>query len=121
MHSHPQILLVNDDEDALFLLHRTILREFPAASVIDRRSAQDALTFLETQRVDAIITDNQMPGMDGLSMVRAIRARDGTTLILMLTGSDQMKVPALAAGVNSFLSTGDWREIRRMIREMIPH
>jgi two-component system response regulator GlrR len=119
VHSHPRILVVNDDEDALFLLHRTILRECPDAAVTGLRSAGDALAFLETQQVDAIVTDNQMPGMDGLAMVHAIRARDPATIILMLTGSDQVKGAALNAGVNSFVSTGSWSEIRIKIRELL--
>jgi two-component system response regulator GlrR len=117
--AHPHILVVNDDEDALFLLHRTVLRECPDATVTGLRSAREALAFLEQQRVDAIVTDNQMPGMDGLAMVHAIRTRDPATVILMLTGSDQVRVAALSAGVNTFVSTGSWNEIRLKIRELL--
>ncbi len=74
---------------------------------------------LNTQAVDAIITDNRMPAMDGIEMVRLIRARDQRTPIIMLTGSEQLKATALAVGVTAFLASGSWDEIRRRIREVI--
>ncbi len=119
MVSKPTILLVNDDEDGLFLLEHAVSREFPSSSILKTRSAADALAMLNTQAVDAIITDNRMPAMDGIEMVRLIRARDQRTPIIMLTGSEQLKATALAVGVTAFLASGSWDEIRRRIREVI--
>jgi CheY-like chemotaxis protein len=110
---------VNDDEDAVFLLHRTIEREFAGATVSECRSGTDALQFLAGQPVDAIVTDNHMPGMDGLTLVRLIREQDVRTPILMLTGSDHMESAALGAGVTCFVSAGSWDEIRRKIRDLL--
>src|SRR5207237_9872893 len=110
MVSAPIILLVNDDEGGLFLLERAVRREFPAASILKSRNAADALGTLETQSVDAVITDNRMPAMEGIEMVRLIRIRDARTPILMLTGSEHIKAAALAAGVTAFLGSGSWDE-----------
>jgi two-component system, OmpR family, response regulator TrcR len=121
MLSAPRILLVNDDHDELFLLERTIAREFPAGVVWKSHSAEDALAFLAQQAVDAVITDNRMPLLGGLEMVRMIRAGDQRTPILMLTGSDEIKTAAFAAGVTAFLASGSWEAIRRQIRDLIKH
>jgi CheY-like chemotaxis protein len=115
----PRILLVNDDEDGLFLLEHAVLREFPGATILKSKSGPDALALLGTQPVEAIITDNRMPAMEGVEMVRLIRQRDGNTPILMLTGSEHMKAAALAAGVSLFVASGSWDDIRGRIRELV--
>jgi CheY-like chemotaxis protein len=112
----PRILLVNDDEDGLFLLERTLAREFPQGSIQKARGAAEALSLLDHAEVDAIITDNRMPAMDGIEMVRLIRARDAKLPIFMLTGSEHLRASALAAGVTSFLASGNWDEIRVWMR-----
>lgn len=114
----PQVLLVNDHENGLFLLERAVMREFPAAVVVKSRSAEEALAFWQHRKFDAIITDNRMPQMEGLDLVRAIRAVDRATPILMLTGSPQAEADARAAGVNDFLSSGSWDDIRARIRRL---
>src|SRR5438067_13610438 len=98
MPSAPRILLVNDDDDGLFLLEHAVAREFPGCEIIKCRNGPEALASLETQPVEAIITDNRMPAMEGVDMVRLIRQRDRHTPILMLTGSEQVKSAAFDAG-----------------------
>lgn len=115
----PQFLLVNDHENGLFLLERAVMREFPAAVVVKSRSAEEALGIWQNRKFDALITDNRMPHMEGLDMVRAIRAVDMDTPILMLTGSPQAEAEARAAGVNDFISSGSWDDIRARIRRLL--
>lgn len=115
----PQFLLVNDDDDGLFLLERAVKRDFPEAVVFKTKSPMQALEFCATQKFDAIITDNRMPEMDGLAMVQKIRARDAVTPILMLTGSHQLEAEAMRAGASDFVSTGSWEDIRQRIRRLM--
>ena len=112
-----RILLVNDDEDGLYLLERAVVGEFHSAAIWKSRSASEALELLHCQAVDLIVTDQRMQAMDGIEMVRLIRARDARTPILMLTGSEHLKTTALEAGVTSFLASGNWDVIRKGIRE----
>jgi CheY-like chemotaxis protein len=114
-----RILMVNDDEDALFLVSHAAKQEFPDAELITCRNADEALVLLRGQPVDAIVTDNRMPGTTGVAMVRAIRASDQTTIILMLTGAENVREEALAAGVTVFMSTGSWSEVREKLRELL--
>jgi CheY-like chemotaxis protein len=79
------------------------------------------LALLDAKPMDAIITDNRMPAMDGIEMVRLIRARDAKLPIFMLTGSEHLKASALAAGVTSFLASGNWDEIRAWMRTVLSH
>jgi CheY-like chemotaxis protein len=115
----PHVLLVNDNENGLYLLERAVLREYPAADVRKCQSAEEALGCWRNTRYDVIITDNRMPQMEGLDLVRTIRAEDGATPIMMLTGSPLVEADARAAGVSDFLSTGSWDDIRARIRLLL--
>ena len=115
----PQVLLVNDNENGLYLLERAVLREYPSAVVRKCQSAEEALGCWRNTRYDVIITDNRMPHMEGLEFVRLIRAEDGATPIMMLTGSPTVEAEARAAGVSDFLSTGSWDDIRARIRLLL--
>jgi CheY-like chemotaxis protein len=57
------------------------------AEVHDAGSAREALTTLESNRVDVIVSDIGMPGQDGYSLIREVRA---------LQAADKATVPALA-------------------------
>jgi two-component system, OmpR family, response regulator len=119
MKSDPRILVVNDDEDTLFLIVYAATQEFPGSEVLTCHNAAEALALVGIQRVDAIITDNGMPGMSGVAMVRALRATDVTTKVLMLTGSEQLRGAALGAGVDAFMVTGGLNDIRQGIRTLM--
>ncbi len=115
----PHVLLVNDNENGLYLLERAVLREYPAADVHKVQSAEEALQHWRMARFDVIITDNRMPQMEGLDMVRVIRAEDGATPIIMLTGSAHVEKDARAAGVSDFLSSDSFNDIRSRLRLLL--
>lgn len=83
-------VLVVDDQ----FINRTILERqlTPCGiNVVLCRSAAEALTTLEGAEFDAIVTDHDMPDMDGLALARQIRARGILTPIVLLSSN-----PALA-------------------------
>jgi CheY-like chemotaxis protein len=112
-------LLVNDDEDGLFLLEHAVKREFPEAETIACRNGSEALECLHRRCVDAVVTDNRMPAISGIELVRNIRATNRHMPIVMLTGSAEKRQEALAAGVTTFISSADWNDIRRALRETV--
>ena len=114
-----RILVLNDEEEALILLRHAMAREFPQAEVLNYSSAEDALGALRTERVDAVITDQRMPRMSGIDFVRRLRDAGMLIPIVMLTGSEEKKSEAIAAGVTTFISSASWSDIRRLIRRTI--
>lgn len=80
-----RILVVDDEQSFGALLSRTLRRlgHKPLVAV----HPTDALEMLETETVDAVITDIDMPVMSGIDLARAIRARRAEMPIAFCTGS----------------------------------
>jgi len=70
----PHILVVDDDK----LVRRSAARALTGAGfrATECRDALAALAALEVGDVDGILSDIHMPEMDGLQLLRAVRARD---------------------------------------------
>jgi len=99
------ILLVEDEPNMARSLARILTRRGYTVAVAN--NGQEALTQLAADRFQAVITDLNMPVMDGLSFIKAVRARDEYKFvpILMLTTESQadMKAQGKAAGATGWL------------------
>ena len=75
--------------------------------VIEAVDGQDGLNKARTQVVDLVLTDQNMPNMDGLTLIKSLRAMESykSVPILMLTteSSDEMKSQGRAAGATGWL------------------
>ena len=100
-------LLVVDDDDRI----RSLLKEYLSRAgfrVTGAADAAGARRMLELLDFDLMILDVMMPGEDGLSLTRAIRAEAGPksqTPILMLTarGMADERIEGLSSGVDDYL------------------
>lgn len=72
-------------------------------------NGQAALAALERERADLVLTDLQMPEMDGLELVDAVRARHAGTPVILMTahGSEELAVRALQRGAASYVPKRD--------------
>jgi DNA-binding response OmpR family regulator len=88
--SDPLVVLVADDDDDILLLVTTRLRR-DGFNVIQARDGDEALDLALEHRPDIAVLDIGMPGLDGLEVVRAIRADDATKdmRVLLLTAKAQ--------------------------------
>ncbi|MEY4512594.1 MAG: hypothetical protein RLZZ450_4716 [Pseudomonadota bacterium] len=98
-------ILAVDDDPAMLRLFATALSRAGYRS-IDAESGAKALAILETERVDAIITDLAMPGMPGLEFMRHVRERDPDLPILVITGAPAMDtaIGSIDIGVFRYLT-----------------
>lgn len=75
--------------------------------VTEATDGQDGLNKAKTKTFDFVLTDQNMPNMDGLTMVKSMRAlpQYKSTPIIMLTteSDDSKKAEGRAAGVNAWL------------------
>lgn len=67
-----EVLVVDDEPDSRLLLAHILRRA--GASVLQAKSGGEALTMLKTSRPQLIVSDIGMPGMDGHTFIRAVRA-----------------------------------------------
>jgi two-component system, chemotaxis family, chemotaxis protein CheY len=76
-------------------------------NVIEAADGQEALEKARSQQVDLVLTDQNMPRMDGITLVKQLRAIHAfaTTPMLILTteSSDEMKAKGKAAGATGWL------------------
>jgi DNA-binding NarL/FixJ family response regulator len=91
--------------------------------VIEAADGVELLQALSSERVDVVLSDIRMPGLDGLRAVKAMRARGDVTPVILLTTFDEMDFVLRAAesGAQGFLlkdaSPEDLREaIQRVAR-----
>lgn len=97
-------LLIVEDEDTLReSLKRVFAREGYEVEVA--RSAEAALTVIEEQSFDLIITDIILPGMDGIELLRRCREQNPEQLIIVMTAfaSLETAVEALRGGAYDYI------------------
>jgi diguanylate cyclase (GGDEF)-like protein len=101
----PRVLVVDDDP-----LSRRILEQVLLSAGCDVESAadgQEALSKVRQQRPDVVVTDWQMPVMDGLTLCRILKGTEETrfTHVVMLSarGETEAKVTGLETGADDYL------------------
>lgn len=84
-----KILIVDDEKDACeFLKDFFESKGFQAAVA---HSGPEAVRLAESQKPEVILLDFQMPGMDGLQVLEAIRKLRLSSKIIMMTGVNESK------------------------------
>src|SRR5690349_8455599 len=78
-------LLFVDDEDGVLAAMRRIFSDENYV-IITVNSAAKALTIMESEPVNLILSDHRMPGMSGAELLKTVRERWPETIRIMLTG-----------------------------------
>ena len=94
------ILLVDDDEKVLTVLQRAL--SGPRGDVRIAKDGAAALALLAAERFDAVVSDIQMPGMNGLKLLHAVRAHDLDLPVVLMTGNPDLKTASLAVEYGAF-------------------
>ncbi len=98
------ILVVEDDADLAFGLGNNLEIEGYQVRVVGDGPA--ALATLADSRFDLVILDLMIPGLDGLKVLRMLRARHDPTPVLILTarGQEEDKVRGLRLGADDYVT-----------------
>ncbi|MDX8053945.1 response regulator transcription factor [Lentzea sp. BCCO 10_0798] len=98
-----RVLLVEDDERIQQALSLALSDE--GFSVDEAGSGEEALHRLETESFDVVLVDLTLPGVDGLEVVRTLRARGDLPIIVVTARTDARDVIAgLEAGADDYVT-----------------
>ncbi|WP_220681609.1 response regulator [Methanofollis formosanus] len=101
-------VLYVDDEPALLEIGRLFLERSGHLAVETARSAAEAIEKLHSQKYDGIISDFQMPEMDGIEFLKYIRTHFGDLPFVLFTGRgrEEVVIEALNHGADFYLQKG---------------
>lgn len=86
----PSLLLVDDDKNTLDGLIKILKCDgYPVSGAL---SGHDALKLLSKRKFDVIITDLNMPGMDGFTLIHEVRKRKETVAIVIITANSAVSI-----------------------------
>jgi two-component system chemotaxis response regulator CheY len=90
------VLIVDDSAAIRKILHRVLVQaEVPLGRVVEAGDGLEALEALKTQRVGLILSDINMPKMDGLQLLSALKSHEdlrGVPVIMVTTEGGSSKV-----------------------------
>ncbi|MFM9964911.1 MAG: response regulator [Planctomycetaceae bacterium] len=100
----PKFLIV-DDSPVDRRLAGSVLEKLEGASVVYANNGLAALEKLSVETLDVVITDIQMPGLDGLQLVLEVRRKHPQIPVVLMTsrGSEDMAGQALEAGAAAYV------------------
>ena len=100
--------LVVEDSPTMRQLITFALKRIPGSKVIEANDGIDALKKLSTQKFDVILTDINMPIMDGLKLVSMVRndpVHKAIPIVIITTeGADEDRKRGLALGANAYIA-----------------
>ncbi|MCK5850851.1 MAG: response regulator [Kiritimatiellae bacterium] len=106
IHKRPlQILIVDDDEDCREFLAMSLEMQDVPLKVIQASDGEDAVKILDANQFDAVATDMNLPGMDGLALLNHIREKYDELPVILITGYSSVgtAVDALKMGAQDYL------------------
>lgn len=97
------ILAIDDSETMRDMVEQTL--EMGDYNVVLAVDGQDGLDKFKSNKIDLIVTDINMPVMDGITFIREVRAIDKEVPILSLTteSEEEMKQKGSEAGANGWI------------------
>jgi len=87
-----KVLHVDDEPDSLALTKAFLEREHAEFSIDTATSAEEAVELLKSAKYDVLVSDYQMPKMDGLEFLKTLRASGNTIPFIMFTGKGREEV-----------------------------
>lgn len=99
-----RILVIDDDKSARLLLDRVLTRAGHTVTLVE--SGEQGLEVLAVNNFDLIITDKNLPGMDGLEVLRLARTKLPLLQAIVITGfpTPETKTSAREIGVYSYVT-----------------
>ena len=119
-------VLYVDDETSLLDVTKIYIEHTGEFSVDTTPSARTALTIMDKRMYDAVISDYQMPDMDGIEFLKKVRSSGNSIPFIIFTGKgrEEVVIEALNAGADFYLQKGgdprsQFTELAHKIRQAV--
>jgi PAS domain S-box-containing protein len=121
-------VLVVDDETTLLEIARDFLEQASGIVVDVELSPFNALQMLSSHDYDVVVSDYQMPGMDGIQFLKCLRSRGDDIPFILFTGKgrEEVAMEALNNGADYYIQKGVqvrpmFAELANMVRRSVEH
>ncbi|MGW8160124.1 MAG: response regulator [Desulfoprunum sp.] len=116
------VLVVDDEEDMLWMLQRNLNKGMKDVEILAAKSGEEALAILSDKSVNLVITDINMPGMNGLDLLIEINNRYPQTGVIIMTAypSNAYKNEAMMSGSLRFIEKPfDINDMRNTVEQVL--
>ncbi|MDK9708295.1 MAG: response regulator [Desulforhopalus sp.] len=117
-----RVLVVDDEEDMLWMLQRNLNKGMNNVEILAAKSAEEALVVLKDTAVNLVITDINMPGMNGLDLLIEINNRFPGTGVIIMTAypSSAYENKAMMSGSLRYIEKPfDIKVVRTIVEDLL--
>ena len=117
----PRILIVDDEREITEILADLLSEDYEC---LKAGSAEDALTSLQENEFQLVISDITMPGMSGLDMIPHVKQLSPDTVVVMISGMQTVEsaIGALRLGAFDYLMKPfDLRQVEAVVKRALEH
>jgi predicted regulator of Ras-like GTPase activity (Roadblock/LC7/MglB family)/ActR/RegA family two-component response regulator len=117
-----RVLVVDDEADMLWMLQRNLNKGMEDVEILAAESGEEALAILSDKEVNLVISDINMPGINGLDLLLEINNRYPETGVIIMTAypSNTYESQAMLSGSLRFVEKPfDIKEMRQIVKETL--
>ena len=117
-----RVLVVDDEEDMLWMLQRNLNKGMHDVEILAAKSGEEALAILSDKKVNLVITDINMPGISGLDLLIEINNKFPNTGVIIMTAypSNAYENKAMMSGSLRFIEKPfDIKDVRAIVKEIL--
>lgn len=116
------ILIADDETDERALIRFLLNNSGTVFHIVEAANGRDALTLAQNEHIDILLSDIQMPFLNGIELAEKIKAQNPDIEVLFFSGHDEfayVKAALFLRAVNYILKPVDPEEFQKVILEII--
>lgn len=117
-----RVLVVDDEDDMLWMLQRNLNKGMSDVEVLAASSGEEALAVISDKEINLVITDINMPGMNGLDLLIEVNNRYPETGVIIMTAypSNSFEREAMMGGSLRFVEKPfDINDMRKIVGDVL--
>ena len=113
-----RILVIEDDKDVASFIRNGLVQA--GCNVDHAANGKDGLFLATTENYDALVVDRMLPGVDGLTVIRTLRASSNSTPVLILIPLTRSSTSPSALKIKTGVEFDDARKVRMTVSPSTP-